>query len=200
PRRHLTLPTYLTIAEANLLLTLPDGSLGIKLLRNFAIAELLYATGIRVSELASMDLNDIDSTGMEIRVLGKGRKERIVPITEPAVDRLNRYLNERRVVRSDNARIGGAGPVFISLRGTRLTTRSIHRILKQLGYDAGLTKRVHPHELRHSFATHLLDSGADLRAIQELLGHAHLTTTQKYTHVSLERLLKIYNDKHPRAK
>ncbi|HPQ42107.1 MAG TPA: tyrosine-type recombinase/integrase, partial [bacterium] len=130
----------------------------------------------------------------------KGRKERIVPLTEPSLDRIERYLSERRNHLGDLARIGTRGPLFVNLRGRRITSRSVHRILRSMGLTAGLHKRVHPHELRHSFATHLLDAGADLRAIQELLGHAHLTTTQKYTHISLERLLKIYHDKHPRAK
>ncbi|MCD4655391.1 tyrosine-type recombinase/integrase, partial [bacterium] len=177
-----------------------DSTMGLKALRNFAIAELLYATGIRVSELTDLNIVDLDFNQMELRVMGKGRKERILPVTIPAMDRMKSYLQQKRQTFTNGVQPEDSNPLFINLRGTRLTTRSVHRIMREMGLDAGLNKRVHPHELRHSFATHLLDSGADLRAIQELLGHKNLTTTQKYTHISLERLLKIYNDKHPRAK
>lgn len=200
PRKHRKLPTYLTVTEAEKLLTLPPDAMGMKALRNFAMVELVYATGLRVSELVSLNINDLDQNQMELRVMGKGRKERILPITEPALDRVMTYLQARRNKLNDNAVPGSAAALFVNMRGSRITTRSVHRIMREMGIDAGLSKRVHPHELRHSFATHLLDSGADLRAIQELLGHENLTTTQKYTHISLERLLKVYNDKHPRAK
>jgi len=200
PKKQRKLPTYLTKNEAEQLLNLPETAIGLKTLRNFAIAELFYATGIRVSELTALNLDDLDPDQMELQVLGKGRKERIVPVTAPALKRIKSYLEQRRQILKDGARLGTAGPLFINLRGKRITARSVHRIMKEMGLNAGLNKRVHPHELRHSFATHLLDSGADLRAIQELLGHKNLTTTQKYTHISLERLKKIYNDKHPRAK
>ncbi len=182
------------------MLELPSGPLPLKLLRDIAMAELMYGTGMRVSELIGLDLDDMDIAEGEVRIFGKGGKERVVPMTQTAAKRIDAYLLQRRAELNDHAHIGKTGPLFINLRGTRISTRSVHRIMKQLGIDAGLSKRVHPHELRHSFATHLLDSGADLRAIQELLGHANLTTTQKYTHISLERLLRIYNDKHPRAK
>ncbi len=200
PRKHRKLPGFLTVKEANQLLDIKQQPDDLKTLRNMAMAELFYGTGIRVSELVNLDLDDVDASEMELRVLGKGRKERILPITNNAVERLLLYLTKRRSVLNDNAVFGANGPLFVNLRGTRITARSVHRIMKQTGVNAGLHKRVHPHELRHSFATHLLDSGADLRAIQELLGHAHLATTQKYTHVSLEKLMRIYNDKHPRAK
>jgi integrase/recombinase XerC len=200
PRKQRKLPGFLTVKEVKQLLDdmAADGDL--KTLRNLAMAELMYGTGMRVGELVTLDLKDVDISEMEVRLTGKGGKERIVPMTRPAVDRIEAYLLQRRIELNDAAHTGGDGPLFVNVRGTRITTRSVHRIMKGMGCDAGLSKRVHPHELRHSFATHLLDSGADLRAIQELLGHANLTTTQKYTHISLEKLLRIYNDKHPRAK
>ncbi|MBN1880418.1 tyrosine recombinase [bacterium] len=201
PKKQRKLPGYLTTGEAETLLDMPAaGSLSMKLLRDFAMAELMYGTGMRVSELVGLNLDAIDPIEGEVRIMGKGGKERIVPMTRTASDRIEAYLQARRMERNDNARAGRPGPLFINLRGTRISVRSVHRLMKCLGINAGLSKRVHPHELRHSFATHLLDSGADLRSIQELLGHANLTTTQKYTHISLERLLRIYNDKHPRAK
>jgi integrase/recombinase XerC len=200
PRKHRKLPGFLTVNEAKQLLEKNNQSTDLKTLRNMAIAELFYGTGIRVSELVNLELDDVDVSEMELRVLGKGRKERVVPITKKAAERIKQYLLQRRTILNDRAVIGSAGPLFVNLGGTRITARSVHRIMKQTGIEAGLHKRVHPHELRHSYATHLLDAGADLRAIQELLGHANLTTTQKYTHISLEKLIRIYNDKHPRAK
>lgn len=200
PRKQRKLPGFLTVKEAKTLLDEGANEENLKVRRNLAMAELMYGTGLRVGELTRLNLKDVDAAEMEVRVIGKGGKERIVPMTRHAADRMEKYLLQRRTDLKDNACIGGEGPLFINLRGTRLTTRSVHRILRAMGRDAGLSKRVHPHELRHSFATHLLDSGADLRAIQELLGHANLATTQKYTHISLEKLLRIYNDKHPRAK
>ncbi len=200
PRKEKRLPTFLTETEADLLLDQVLDKNSLRDLRNLALAEMLYGTGIRVSELVSLDLEDIDSEAREIRVLGKGDKERIVPVTEAALEILDLYLAARSVYYKRTFCPGGSGPVFINLRGSRLSDRSVRRILRQMGVDQGLFKHVHPHQIRHSFATHLLNSGADLRAIQELLGHASLATTQKYTHVSLERLLRIYYDKHPKAK
>lgn len=201
PRKKSKLPTFLTVDEADKLLTQKPPKSVLKDLRNMSIAETLYGTGIRVSELVNLDLIDIDSSAGNIQVLGKGDKERIVPITKPALTAIDLYLQARAQSFKISLRMGvGSEPVFINLRGSRLTDRSVRRILKQLGIDQGLFKRVHPHQLRHSFATHLLDSGADLRSIQELLGHSSLSTTQKYTHISLERLLKIYHEKHPKAK
>ena len=200
PRKQRKLPGFLTVGEAKKLLEESVKEENLKTLRNLAMAELMYGTGIRVGELTNLAMKDIDLSEMEVRVSGKGNKERIVPMTRHAAERIEKYLRQRRIDLKDNTMIGGLDPLFINLRGTRLTARSVHRIMRSMGRDANLGKRVHPHELRHSFATHLLDSGADLRAIQELLGHANLTTTQKYTHISLEKLLRIYNDKHPRAK
>jgi len=159
--------------------------------RDVAVLEMLYATGLRVSELAGLDLDALDRDARTVRVLGKGSKERMVPYGTPAARALERYLAGR------GAR---SGPVFVNHRGGRLGVRSIHTIVRRAVRAAGLTRRVSPHTLRHTFATHLLDHGADLRMIQELLGHSRLSTTQRYTHVSTAQLVKTYAQAHPRAK
>ncbi len=159
--------------------------------RDRAILEVLYAAGVRVAELAGLDVEDVDLREGSVRVLGKGRKERIVPLGRKAVEALETYLGPRS---------GGRGALFRNTRGGRLTVRSLHRIVRARARAAGLAGRVTPHTLRHTFATHLLDAGADLRLIQELLGHARLTTTQRYTHVSADRLAKVYDGAHPRAR
>ena len=168
-------------------------------LRDRALVELLYGAGLRVAELTSLDVRDVDVHRAELRVLGKGRVERVVPIPAAARQALEAYLAARR-------RPGVlAEPLFVSLRRhadgpRRLGQRDVRRILKRRGRRAGIADRVHPHRLRHSYATHLLDMGADLREIQELLGHASLSTTQKYTAVSAERLMEVYDRAHPRAR
>jgi integrase/recombinase XerC len=159
--------------------------------RDTAMLELLYASGLRVSELVGLDLRDVDLDGMTVRVLGKGRKERIVPFGAAAGRALREHLD---------ARGPAAGAVFLNRRGGRLTVRSVHTIVRRQARTAGIVKRVSPHTLRHTFATHLLDSGADLRMIQELLGHSRLSTTQRYTHVGSDQLMRIYDAAHPRAK
>lgn len=158
--------------------------------RDKAILELLYATGARVAELTALDVADLDRAQGTVRVRGKGGKERIVPVGDLALDALDAYLVTRA---------GASGPVFLNRRGGRLTTRSVARIVKRAGRAAGVPRRITPHTLRHTFATHMLDAGADLRLIQELLGHSRLSTTQRYTHVSAERLLRVYDAAHPRA-
>jgi integrase/recombinase XerC len=169
-------------------------------LRDRALVELLYGAGIRVGELVALDVRDIDLHRGDVRVWGKGGKERVVPLPEAARNALREYLDQRR-------RPGVlAEPLFTSLRSKkgetprRLDPRDVRRILRTRAERAGVVDRVHPHRLRHSYATHLLDMGADLRAIQELLGHASLSTTQKYTAVSAERLLEVYDRAHPRAR
>ena len=169
-------------------------------LRDSAIVELLYGTGIRVGELAALDVRDIDLHLGEVRVMGKGNKERIVPIPEKARLALALWLDARR-------RPGVLSePLFMVLRRNheakvrRLSARDVRRGLERRGREGGLSDRVHPHRLRHSYATHLLDMGADLREIQELLGHASLSTTQKYTAVSVEHLRQVYDSAHPRAR
>jgi integrase/recombinase XerC len=190
PKLPKRLPSYLPIDESEALLRVdppatPAGA------RDRAILELLYATGVRVAELSGLDVEDVDLRDGAVRVLGKGSKERIVPVGGKAVAALRVYLRDG----------GGraSGPLFLNERGGRLTVRSVHRIVRARARAAGLYRRVSPHTLRHTFATHLLDAGADLRLIQELLGHARLGTTQKYTHVTTDRLMKIYDAAHPRA-
>ena len=188
------LPRNLTVDEVFALLDGIEGSdeAGI---RDRAILEFLYATGLRVGELMSLDLEDLDLAGETVRVLGKGNKERIVPFGSKAKSALLRWIETSRPLRET----GEAGAVFLNLRGGRLTDRSVRRILDRRLREASVRAHVSPHALRHSFATHLLGAGADLRAIQELLGHASLSTTQRYTHVSMDALMKVYDAAHPRA-
>lgn len=170
-------------------------------LRDRAILHLLYAAGLRVSELVGLDLVGLDLSGAVVRVLGKGRKTRLVPIHARAVDALRAWLGVRRLwlAKSKAPRDGDADAVFLNQRGGRLTDRSVRRVLEQevLRTAAGL--HIHPHRVRHAFATHLLDGGVDIRHIQELLGHASLSTTQIYTHVGVDRLARVYDAAHPRA-
>ncbi len=188
------LPRNLTVDEVFALLDGIEGSdeAGI---RDRAILEFLYATGLRVGELVSLDLEDLDLAGETVRVLGKGNKERIVPFGSKAKSALLRWIETSRPLRET----GDAGAVFLNPRGGRLTDRSVRRILDRRLREASVRAHVSPHALRHSFATHLLGAGADLRAIQELLGHASLSTTQRYTHVSMDALMKVYDAAHPRA-
>ena len=166
-------------------------------LRDRAILELLYAAGLRVSELVGLDLNDVDLTGGLVRALGKGNKERLVPFGGQAQKALKRWLSTSASLRE---RGGDEEALFLNLRGGRLTDRSVRRILNTRLREAAIHARLSPHDLRHSFATHMLGSGADLRAIQELLGHASLSTTQRYTHVNADALMKVYDKAHPRAR
>ena len=172
-------------------------------LRDRAILEALYATGMRVSELSAARLGDLNLDSMEMRVLGKGSRERVVLLNQGATDCLRRYL-EARAIQDKNANSpdnapAADEPLFVSRQATPLSTRSVHRIVLKYARLAGLTKLITPHTLRHSFATHLLEGGADLRVVQDLLGHSSISTTQIYTHVSLERLRRIYLSSHPRA-
>jgi integrase/recombinase XerC len=159
--------------------------------RDTAILELLYASGLRVSELTGLDLDDLDRRERTVRVLGKGRKERIVPFGSKAARALETWMG----VRGDHR-----GPLFAAARGGRMNPRTVYGLVRDSARRAGITRKVSPHTLRHSFATHLLDGGADLRAIQEFLGHSRLSTTQRYTHVGAEHLLKVYDAAHPRAR
>jgi integrase/recombinase XerC len=188
PRLPTRLPTYLPIDESEALLRDAPPTGAATAPRDRAVLEVLYATGVRVAELAGLDVDDVDLRDGAVRVLGKGSKERIVPMGRKAVEALRAYLGART-----------AGPLFQNDRGGRLTVRTLHRIVRARARAAGLHRKVSPHTLRHTFATHLLDAGADLRLIQELLGHARLGTTQRYTHVSAERLMKVYDAAHPRA-
>lgn len=190
PRREKALPKTLSVDEA---FALMDGGEGEELLalRDRAIVETLYSCGLRVSELTGLDVRGLDLDQGLVRVAGKGRKERIVPVGSKAVAALQAYLDARGNPALD-------APLFLNHRGGRLTPRSVERNLKRQLLQGGVLKNATPHSLRHSFATHLLDGGADLRSIQELLGHASLSTTQKYTQVSVDQLMAVYDRAHPR--
>jgi len=171
--------------------------------RDKAILELLYSTGIRVSELVGCNMVNLDFDSEMLRIKGKGNKERLAPIGNPAIKALQTYLPERQEMLRNRLQKGknvDRKPVFLNSRGSRLTSRSIERMVAGYGRRAAIDKPVTPHVLRHSFATHLLEMGADLRAVQELLGHASLSTTQKYTHLDMVHLMKIYDKAHPKAK
>ncbi|HEU5182822.1 MAG TPA: tyrosine recombinase XerC [Candidatus Polarisedimenticolia bacterium] len=196
PRQERRLPRQLSVGEMSHLLDMPDGSMPLGA-RDRAILELLYASGLRVSELTALEFDDLDLGEGMVRVLGKGRKERLVPVGSQAVKAIRGYLKRRAELEPRPG--SGKDALFLNFRGTRLNVRSVRRILNHALESAAITRKVSPHTLRHSFATHLLDAGADLRSIQELLGHASLSTTQKYTHVSTERLLKAYGKAHRRA-
>lgn len=194
-RRAARLPKALSEGEVEALLRAPDVSTPAGR-RDRALLEVLYSAGTRASETVALDLGDLDLEAGQARVIGKGNKQRLVALGPLAVAALIDYLEDPG---RPKPAPGAAGALFLNLRGGRLTTRSLQRIVAGLALAAGLGRRPSPHTLRHSFATHLLDRGADLRAVQELLGHAHLATTQIYTHVSLERLTRIYERAHPRA-
>ncbi len=164
-------------------------------LRDKAIMELIYATGMRLREIERVNIGDIDFSTQTVRVFGKGGKIRILPIGDVAFKKLNEYLKERR---KKGERFTMTTPLFINKNGTRLSGRSIARIIKKRAKEAGFFKNIHPHVFRHSFATHLLNGGADLRVVQELLGHSSLSTTQVYTHITKSRLREVYDKTHPR--
>lgn len=163
--------------------------------RDLAILELLYAAGLRVGELTALNIDDVDLSDRIVRVLGKGGKERLVPFGGKAARALRRWLDRSRELRAKTSTLA----IFLNLRGGRLTDRSVRRLLARRLREAAIRARISPHALRHSFASHLLGAGADLRAIQELLGHASLSTTQRYTHVSTDALMRVYDKAHPRA-
>ena len=196
PRRGRKLPTVLNLGETRRLLAQPGGNAPAAL-RDAAMLELLYGAGLRVSELTGLRTGDVDLEGGFVRCLGKGSKERVVPLGEPALAAVGRYLSRGRpffgkTVKSDH--------LFLNRFGRGLTRQSIHRLLAAYAREAGLKKKVSPHVLRHSFATHLLAGGADLRSVQEMLGHADISTTEIYTHLSRQELREIYFRSHPRAR
>jgi len=195
PKRPRLLPKNLTVDETFALLDRIGGE-EIADLRDRALLEFLYATGLRVGELSSLDLQDVDLSSGMVRVLGKGNKERMVPFGSKARAAMLGWLPAAEGLRRPGR---DAEAVFLSLRGTRLTDRSVRRILDRRIRDAAIAAKISPHALRHTFATHMLGAGADLRAIQELLGHASLSTTQRYTHVGVEALMQAYDRAHPRA-
>jgi integrase/recombinase XerC len=199
PKYPKKLPRHLRPGEVENLLEAPATGDGPLALRDRAILELLYATGLRVGELVSLDWGAMDLAARVLRVVGKGRKERMVPFGRPAVQALRNWLAVWEAVRARRA-LDDDEPVFLNHLGGRLTDRSVRRVIDNWIGVAAVARGVHPHTLRHTFATHLLENGADLRTIQELLGHSSLSTTQKYTHLEVERLLAVYRDAHPRAR
>jgi integrase/recombinase XerC/integrase/recombinase XerD len=196
PKAEKKLPVVLTQAQVTKLLEMPfqvdqpKQAASWTASRDAAILELFYSSGIRLSELAALNVDDFDLHQECIRVFGKGSKERICPVGTPAAEAIHRYRNEARVL---------DGPLFISKLKKRLTTRAISDVFRKYHALSDIPVNVSPHKLRHSFATHLLDHGADLRSVQTLLGHASLSTTQIYTHVSIERMKTVYEKTHPRA-
>ena len=204
PKQPRTLPRHLRPGEIETLLDAVTGTEPLDA-RDKALLEMLYATGLRVGELVGLDWDDIDMRAQVLRVMGKGGKERMVPFGKHASDALDDWrsawggLRAARATTAQDDKDSG-DPVFLNYRGRRLSARSVRRIIDRRVADAALAAGVHPHTLRHTFATHLLEGGADLRAIQELLGHSSLSTTQRYTHLEIERLQQVYRESHPRAR
>jgi integrase/recombinase XerC len=191
PKKENRLPFHLDIDQVTTLVEAPQDN-DKHALRDRAILELLYSCGLRVSELTGLAIGDLDLSGGMVRVLGKGGKERIVPVGSRALEAIRKYLE-------GCGELAGSGPLFLNTRGQRINRRSVARIVDVHVLRIAAFKRISPHILRHTFATHMLEGGADLRAIQELLGHASLSTTQKYTHVGIDRLMEVYDKAHPKA-
>lgn len=198
PKSEKRLPKVLSPQEIDLLFASMQRDTSAVGLRNRAMIELLYATGMRVTELIDLNLDQVHLAMGYVRCIGKGNKERMIPIGHIANEALERYLNESRGKLLAKSKKKNQA-LFLNQRGTRLTRQGIWKLLNQFVMDAGIQKTISPHILRHSFATHLLENGADLRAVQELLGHADLSTTQIYTHVTKNKMTEIYNQFHPRA-
>jgi len=194
PKVEKLLPTTLTVDEAFRLMESPsrDQKSRETELRDRAVLELLYSSGLRVSELVGLNLNRVDLDLGIVRVMGKGRKERIVPVGAKAIEALKSYLETRGILEEGS-------PLFVNLRKGRLTDRSVARLVKKYGRQSGIFRKISPHSLRHTFATHLLDAGAGLREIQEMLGHVSLSTTQRYTHLTVGKLMEVYDKAHPRS-
>ena len=197
PRQDKHIPAFLSVDEVFRLLEAPQQNKTLNI-RNRAILEMLYSCGIRVGELTGLNLDNLDLNSGIIKVQGKGRKERFVPIGNKAIAALKEYL----IIREGLGKREGIDrkAIFLNIRGGRLTSRSVGRIIEKYLIPSGILRNITPHCLRHTFATHLLDAGADLRAIQELLGHASLSTTQKYTHISVDKLMEVYDKAHPRSR
>jgi integrase/recombinase XerC len=221
PKREVKVPAHLTVNEMSRLLEMPDASepLG---RRDRAILELFYASGLRLSELVGLDVEDVNLSARMVRVMGKGSKERLVPFNRTTESSIRAWLKDRHALRAESNQRnpkpqvpnskskkpvlrsprpeGRREPLFVNFRGSRLTGRSVQRLVARYVAECSTRFGISPHALRHSFATHLLQAGADLRAIQELLGHVQLSTTQRYTHVNAAQLLEVYRKAHPRAK
>jgi integrase/recombinase XerC len=193
PKVRRKLPEFLELSEVEALLSAPDTKTIVGL-RDQAILELLYSTGMRVGELLALNLPDLDRQSALVKVRGKGKKERLLPVGRAAMSALENYLARRYELSSRPSQA-----IFLSQRGNRPDAKSIRRRIEKYARDAGIKKNITPHTLRHTFATHMLNAGADLRSVQELLGHASLSTTQIYTHVTADRLKQVYEKAHPRA-
>ena len=199
PKTEKYMPTFLSVDEAFELLN-ANAEKNSADLRTRAMMELFYSSGLRLSELAALNVMDIDFKQQLVKVRGKGRKERIVPVGKTALQSIREYLDGTGELRKNISVDVFVEPLFLNARGKRITTRSIARSIDDAAEKSGLGRKISPHALRHTFATHLLNAGADLRSIQELLGHKSLSTTQKYTAVNINRLMEIYDKAHPRAK
>ena len=197
PKTPRGLPPHLSVDEARAVLAVSASSRPELDARDRAMFELVYGSGLRVSELTALNLDSVDLSARTVRVMGKGRKERIVPLTDIAADAITAYLEQRPRLEPKGAH---AMALFLGHRGTRITARGVRYLLDRRLLKAGVPRQMGPHGLRHSVATHLLSSGADLRIIQEMLGHESVRTTQRYTHVGIEELVKAYDEAHPRAK
>ncbi len=198
PKQEKRIPAYLPIDDMFALLEQPDKEKELGL-RDLAILELLYSSGLRVSELVTLDIEKLDLTSRLVRVSGKGGKERLLPVGRKATVVIKEYLENTEKTRKKAGYSTTHGPLFLNYRGGRLSVRSVDRLVKRYSRECGITTEISPHSIRHTFATHLLDGGADLRSIQELLGHVNLSTTQKYTHVSIDKLMEVYDKSHPRS-
>ncbi|MEA1933748.1 MAG: site-specific tyrosine recombinase/integron integrase [Thermodesulfobacteriota bacterium] len=201
PRQDAYMPVFLSVDEVFSLMEAPGDNDTFKE-RDLAVLELLYSTGMRVSELVSLDMNRLDFDSKMVTVTGKGNKERLLPMGRPAVEALSAYFPQRETLILNRIKRGKKAEkkaLFLNGRGSRITSRSIERLVGTYSDRAGITLRVTPHALRHSFATHLLEMGADLRSVQELLGHESLSTTQKYTHLNMDHLMEVYDKAHPMA-
>jgi integrase/recombinase XerC len=206
PKKEQSLPAHLAAPDMDRLLAAPDaGTLAGR--RDRAILELFYASGLRLSELVDLDLEDVNVSGRVVRVHGKGGKERLVPFNKTAAEAMRSMTKDNasskfevRSSKLEGKHARRRNPMFLNLRGGRLTTRSVDRIVRRYVREAAIATGISPHALRHTFATHLLQAGADLRAIQELLGHSQLSTTQRYTHLDVKHLMDVYQGAHPRAK
>lgn len=202
PKLEKYIPVFLTIDEIFNLLEEPDAK-DTFWARDRALMELMYSTGMRVSELVSSDMNDLDFDSEMVKVRGKGNKERLIPFGNAATEAIKAYFpqrNELILARAGRGKSIETSAIFLNSRGSRITARSIERLVRMYGERAGITVTVTPHAIRHSFATHLLEMGADLRVVQELLGHVSLSTTQKYTHLNMDHLTNVYDKSHPLAK
>ena len=200
PKMEKYMPVFLSVDEAFELLNASRDNHSVSGLRNLAMLELFYSSGMRLAELAGLNKGDVNFNAALVKLRGKGKKERIVPVGVPALEAIQRYLSATENLRTENSVDLLNGALFLNMRGKRITTRSIARIVDAATDKSGIGRKISPHALRHSFATHLLSAGADLRSIQEMLGHESLSTTQKYTAVNINRLMEVYDQAHPRAK